>query len=100
MRKIALTGLAAVVSLAIYADTTTLAQLFTRQIPNGQRVQQALNRLTFGPRPGDADAVNAMGLKRWLDLQLHPQQIPENPVLEAKLKIMDTLFMSLSLIHI
>jgi uncharacterized protein (DUF1800 family) len=94
MRKIALTGLAAVVSLAIYADTTTLAQLFTRQIPNGQRVQQALNRLTFGPRPGDADAVNAMGLKRWLDLQLHPQQIPENPVLEAKLKIMDTLFMS------
>jgi uncharacterized protein (DUF1800 family) len=94
MRKTALIALAAAVCLAIYADTSAAARSFTREIPKEQRVQQALNRLTFGPRPGDVEAVNAIGLKKWLDLQLHPDQIPENPVLAEKLKIMDTLTMS------
>ncbi|SPF52948.1 conserved hypothetical protein [Candidatus Sulfopaludibacter sp. SbA4] len=35
-----------------------------------------------------------MGLKKWIDLQLHPGRIPENPVLTAKLKTLDTLAMS------
>jgi len=102
MRKTALLALGASVCLAIFpaifaiADTTGAARLFTRDIPKDQRVQQALSRLTFGPRPGDVEAVNAMGLKKWIDLQLHPEQIPENPVLEAKLKYMDTLGMSAS----
>jgi len=66
---------------------------FSRQISRGDRVLQALNRLTFGPRPGDAAAVEAMGLKKWIDLQLHPERIPENPELEEKLKPFDTLAM-------
>lgn len=32
----------------------------------------ALNRLAFGPRPGDADALRRDGLPRWLDAQLSP----------------------------
>jgi uncharacterized protein (DUF1800 family) len=94
MRKIALIALAAAVCLGIYADTNDPAGLFNREISKDQRVQQALNRLTFGPRTGDAAAVQAMGLKKWLDLQLHPERIAENPVLEGKLKIMDTLSMN------
>jgi len=94
MRKIALIALAAAVCLGIYADTSDPAGPFNREIPKDQRVQQALNRLTFGPRSGDAAAVQAMGLKKWLDLQLHPERIAENPVLEGKLKIMDTLSMN------
>ena len=94
MRKIALIALAAAVCLGIYADTNEPAGLFNREIPKDQRVQQALNRLTFGPRSGDAAAVQAMGLKKWLNLQLHPERIAENPVLEGKLKIMDTLSMN------
>ena len=54
---------------------------------------QALNRLTFGARPGDVEQVKAMGLKKWIDLQLHPDRIPENPVLLEKLKPFDTLSM-------
>src|SRR5579883_1749639 len=102
MRKTALVALAASVCLAIFpaiyavADTNTSAPLFSKEIPNDQRVQQALSRLTFGARPGDVAAVNSVGLKKWIDLQLHPEQIPENPVLEAKLKYMDTLNMSAS----
>src|ERR1035437_5214955 len=47
--------------------------------PNEQkRAVQALNRLTFGPRPGDIQQVMAMGVDRWIDLQLHPEKIPDS----------------------
>jgi uncharacterized protein (DUF1800 family) len=67
---------------------------FSRQISGADKIQQALNRLTFGARPGDAATVRKVGLKKWLDLQLHPDRIPENPVLEEKIKYLDSLNMS------
>ena len=36
-----------------------------------------LNRLTFGARPGDAEKVRAMGIDKWIDLQLHPERISD-----------------------
>jgi hypothetical protein len=48
------------------------------------RVLHALNRLTFGPRPGDVAAVEAMGLTTWFDTQLDPAKIDDS-ALEAKL---------------
>jgi uncharacterized protein (DUF1800 family) len=66
------------------------------QMTPEQRVVHALDRLTFGPRSGDVDAVTAIGLDRWIEQQLHPRDIPENPVLEAKLAPFDTLRMSSS----
>src|ERR1035437_4300776 len=38
--------------------------------------------------------VKPMGLKKWIDGQLHPEYITENAVLAAKLKTLDTLNMS------
>jgi uncharacterized protein (DUF1800 family) len=35
-----------------------------------------------------------MGLKKWIDLELHPERIAENPVLTAKLQPLDSLFMT------
>src|SRR5579883_2786213 len=67
---------------------------FQRQIPKEQRFEQALNRLTFGPRPGEVEQVRSTGLKKWIDLQLHPNRIPENPVLLEKLKELDSLSMT------
>ena len=67
---------------------------FQKEIPKEQRIEQALNRLTFGPRPGDAERVQSMGLKKWIDLQLHPSRIAEDPGLLAKLKGLDSLSMS------
>ena len=61
---------------------------------DGAKIQHALNRLTFGPRPGDVDWVRTMGLKKWIDLELNPQRIPENPVLLEKLQPLDTLRMT------
>src|SRR5580658_3873268 len=58
-----------------------------------KRALHALNRLTFGPRPGDVQQVMAMGVDRWIDLQLHPQKIDDSG-LEARLEPLRTLRMS------
>jgi hypothetical protein len=75
-------------------DAADPGRLFRRSIPKEVRIGHALNRLTFGPRPGDAARVKAMGLKKWLDLELYPDRIPENPVLARKLEPLDSLFMT------
>src|SRR5476649_2133225 len=41
-------------------------------------ITHVLNRLTFGPRPGDVERVRQMGLSAWLDLQLHPSRIDDH----------------------
>ena len=58
-----------------------------------KRAVQALNRLTFGPRPGDVQQVMAMGVDHWIDLQLHPEKIPDSAI-EARLAPFRTLRMS------
>ena len=57
-----------------------------------RRAVQALNRLTFGPRPGEVQQVMAMGVDRWIDLQLHPEKISDSAV-EARLTPFRTLHM-------
>src|SRR5579859_2056020 len=61
------------------------------QMSTDQKVLYALNRVAYGPRPGDVEAVKKFGLDRWIDLQLHPEAIAENPKLLAKLQPLDTL---------
>jgi len=58
-----------------------------------RRAVHALNRLTFGPRPGDVQNVMAMGVDRWIDEQLHPEKISDNGM-EARLAPLRTLKMS------
>jgi len=66
---------------------------FDNRLSKEQEILQALNRLTFGPRSGDVETVRRMGVAKWIDLQLHPERIPENPELEAKLKPLESLRM-------
>ena len=88
--------LAAVPGISAYARQKNAAHVreFQKQLAGDQKILQALNRLTYGPRPGDVQAVKSMGLKKWIDGQLHPENTPENPVLTEKLKTLDTLEMS------
>ncbi len=37
------------------------------QLRGDERILQALNRFTFGPKPGDLEAVRKMGLDQWFD---------------------------------
>ncbi len=57
-----------------------------------KRAVHALNRLTFGPRPGDVQRVEQMGLEKWIELQLHPERIDDSAV-EARLAPFRTLRM-------
>jgi uncharacterized protein (DUF1800 family) len=71
--------------------------LFNKKLNKDQQVVHALDRLTFGPRPGDVERVRKLGVKKWIELQLHPEQIAENPELERRLVPLETLRMSQSL---
>ena len=58
-----------------------------------QAILQALNRLSFGPRPGDLERVKQMGLQKWIDQQLRPETIDDSAV-NARLERFPTLQMS------
>ena len=57
-----------------------------------KRALHALNRLAFGPRPGDVERVAAMGVDKWIDQQLHPDKIDDR-ALDARLAPFRTLRM-------
>jgi len=57
-----------------------------------KRALHALNRMAFGPRPGDVQRVAAMGVDRWIDQQLHPEKIDDR-ALNARLAPFRTLRM-------
>ncbi|MGQ0712485.1 MAG: DUF1800 domain-containing protein [Gemmatimonadaceae bacterium] len=40
-----------------------------------QQVRHVLNRLAFGPRPGDIERVRSVGVDRWIAMQLQPARI-------------------------
>jgi uncharacterized protein (DUF1800 family) len=57
--------------------------------PDRQAVH-VLNRLAFGPRPGDVERVTQMGVQRWIDAQLQPETIALPAPLTARLASLDT----------
>lgn len=60
---------------------------------HAQDAAHTLNRLAFGPRPGDVERVRKMGADRWIEQQLHPERIDDKAV-EERLKGYETLSMS------
>jgi uncharacterized protein (DUF1800 family) len=58
-----------------------------------EAILHALNRLAYGPRPGDVERVRQMGLAKWIDQQLNPNSIDDKAV-EARLDAYPTLKMS------
>jgi len=58
-----------------------------------EAILHALNRLAYGPRPGDIERVRQMGLAKWIDLQLNPKALDDS-AMEARLSPYPTLRMS------
>src|SRR6204780_4321292 len=69
-------------------------KLFQKKLSKDDQILHALDRLTFGPRPGDVARVKKIGLKKWIFEQLHPDRMDENPVLEARLQALESLRMT------
>ena len=59
------------------------------------RIVHVLNRLSYGPRPGDVEAVRAMGVEAWVERQLHPERIDDRKV-EDRLAALETASLSAS----
>src|SRR6202047_4294223 len=58
-----------------------------------EAILHAMNRLAYGPRPGDVERVRQMGLAKWIEQQLNPNSIDDKAV-EARLESYPTLRMS------
>ena len=74
-----------------------LGLLITKPVASLSTEQKALhllNRLSFGPRPGEIQMVKSTGIDTYIKSQLHPESIPEPPELRQKLAELTTLQMS------
>ncbi|HEX8766312.1 MAG TPA: DUF1800 family protein, partial [Candidatus Acidoferrum sp.] len=58
-----------------------------------EAILHALNRLAYGPRPGEIERVKQMGLAKWIERQLNPNSI-DDKAMEARLQDYPTLRMS------
>jgi uncharacterized protein (DUF1800 family) len=78
----------------LFAVTLAVATISAATVPNDvATVRHVLNRITFGVRDGDVDHVQAIGLQRYLEEQLHPERIPDS-AMSMRLAGLTTLNMS------
>jgi uncharacterized protein (DUF1800 family) len=96
-RQTAILIAASIVALVVFAQLAVAKkekhESATTQMDEQERAFHALNRLAFGPRPGDVDRVAAMGVDKWIDQQLHPDKIDDRS-LGARLEPFRTLRMN------
>jgi uncharacterized protein (DUF1800 family) len=84
-------AMAATMLAALVAIDTPAAQGPGGAVPNDQRsIAHALNRLSFGPRPGDIARVEKISLAAWIDQQLQPARLAD-AALAARLSRLETL---------
>ncbi len=79
-------------------DHIVLAKKFKGRLPitqltEDEAILHALNRLAYGPRPGDVDQIRQMGLEKWIEQQLRPESI-DDQALNQRLQRYPTLEMS------
>jgi len=63
------------------------------ELSTDEAILHALNRLAYGPRPGDIERVKQIGLAKWIEQQLNPNSI-DDKTMEARLESYPTLRMS------
>ena len=91
-------GLVIAIAIAVaWLGSTQLAIGKKKEKPAGgldeqKRAVHALNRLTFGARPGDLERVSQLGVDKWIEQQLHPEKIDDS-ALDARLASFRTLRM-------
>jgi len=82
----------ALILLVLLTQPLVFAQKH-RSLTEEQRIIHVLNRLGFGARPGDVERVKAMGIEKYIEQQLHPDQIADSAA-ETKLRELSVLNMT------
>jgi uncharacterized protein (DUF1800 family) len=80
-------------SATVAAPVGSLQGLPITELSETEAILHALNRLSYGPRPGDLEAVRQIGLAKWIDQQLNPDSIDDSAI-QARLEKYPTLRMS------
>jgi len=80
--------------ILVIAVAITAGAAASAAVPNGdQAIVHVLNRVAFGPRPGDVDRVRSIGLERYIDEQLRPERLPD-PSMNGRLRGLTTIGLS------
>src|SRR5262249_54451687 len=84
-----------VAALAAAAALAMVAAPFasSRIADDEKTIDHVLNRIAFGPRPGDVERVRTIGVRAYIDQQLHPERIRDEAA-DARLARLSTLTMS------
>jgi uncharacterized protein (DUF1800 family) len=77
----------------IVLDKHFVGKLPITQLTEDEAMMHAMNRLAYGPRPGDVERIRQMGLDKWVEQQLHPESIDDR-ALDQRLQRYPTLRMS------
>jgi hypothetical protein len=94
-KKIAGALALSIVCLALPHEAGAKTHAVAKPIPltRHERAEHAVDRLSFGPRPGEVDRVEKMGVERWIAQQLHPETIDES-ALDPKLNALPAMRLS------
>ncbi len=71
-----------------------MAPAFGASTTADPKVLHFINRLSFGPTPGEVQRVQTMGIERYIQEQLSPETIPQPPALTQQLASFQTLNMT------
>jgi uncharacterized protein (DUF1800 family) len=77
-------------SKSIPLDKKFKGKLPITELTEDEAIMHAMNRLAYGPRPGDVEHIRKMGLEKWIDQQLHPDSIDDS-ALDQRLQRYPTL---------
>ena len=80
--------------VAAMAMIATVSSPSAATVANDERaIVHVLNRIGFGPRPGDVERIQGIGLQQYIDQQLHPERVPD-PGMAARLAGLQTIGLS------
>jgi uncharacterized protein (DUF1800 family) len=65
------------IAVAILATSRPAATAGSDDKAGDKAIVHVLNRIAFGPRPGDVARVRAIGVDRYIDQQLHPDRLQD-----------------------
>ena len=90
---LALALCASVSLIAVEKGKSKSAAAAAARMEEEKRALHALNRLSFGPRPGEVEKVRALGVDKWIEALLNPPRSNDS-ALQARLAPLRTLSMS------
>ena len=83
-------SVASVAGVAVLAACASVAMAAPQSATDEALALHVLNRIAYGPAPGDLQHVRQIGIDSYIDEQLHPQRLPLPGALSERLEALPT----------